>query len=60
MLDAEMEELNINKRSFMKWDSDSDEDDITDADVKKLVIVMQVSRNLDTFLSRHEKTCSSE
>lgn len=43
MLDAEMEVLNINKRSFTKWDSDSDEDDITDADLKKIIIVTQVS-----------------
>ncbi|XP_039266132.2 la-related protein 1B-like isoform X1 [Styela clava] len=41
MLDSEMEELNINKRSFTKWDSDSDEDDITDADVSKIIIVTQ-------------------
>ena len=41
MLDEEMEELNLQKRSFTKWDSDS-EDDITDADVRKIIIVVQV------------------
>ena len=41
MLDEEMEELNLQKRSFAKWDSDS-EDEITDADVRKIIIVIQV------------------
>ena len=42
MLDEEMEELNLQKRSFTKWDSDS-EDEITDADVRKIIIVVQVA-----------------
>jgi len=41
MLDEEMEELNVHKRSFTKWDSDSD-DDVTDADIRKIIIVTQV------------------
>jgi len=42
MLDEEMEELNLQKRSFTKWDSDS-EDEITDADIRKIIIVVQVT-----------------
>ncbi|CAK8697371.1 unnamed protein product [Clavelina lepadiformis] len=40
MFDEEMEELNLNKRSFTKWDSESD-DDVTDADIRKIIIVTQ-------------------
>lgn len=36
-----MEELNLQKRSFAKYDSDS-EDEITDADIRKIIIVIQV------------------
>ena len=43
MLDEEMDELNLQKRSFTKWDSDS-EDEITDADIRKIIIVTQVCR----------------
>lgn len=46
MFDAEMEELNINKKSFTKWDSDSDEDEITDDDIRKIIIVTQVIKKL--------------
>ena len=42
MFSSEMEELNISKKCFMKYDSESDEDDITDADVRKIIIVTQV------------------
>nr|XP_026693337.1 la-related protein 1B isoform X2 [Ciona intestinalis] len=40
MFDEEMEELNLTKKSFTKWDSDS-EDEVTDADIRKIIIVTQ-------------------
>ena len=46
MLDEEMEELNLQKRSFAKYDSDS-EDEITDADIRKIIIVTQVRDQAD-------------
>uniref|UniRef100_H2ZC77 HTH La-type RNA-binding domain-containing protein n=1 Tax=Ciona savignyi TaxID=51511 RepID=H2ZC77_CIOSA len=40
MFDEEMAELNLTKKSFTKWDSDS-EDEVTDADIRKIIIVTQ-------------------
>ena len=42
MFDEEMEELNINRKTFTKWTESDSEDEVTDADIRKILIVTQV------------------
>ena len=43
MFDEEMEELNIQRKTFTKWTESDSEDEVTDADIRKILIVTQVS-----------------